>query len=629
MVKRTIELEAKTDKAISEIEALKNEIVELNKKVAEGTKETNNNLKDVAKEGKKSFKVLSGISKLFKGALGLGVVVSAFNMLKDVFTQNQKVADTFATAMEAVSIIFNQFVGVIVETYESVASAKENFDALGKVIQGLLTIAFTPLKLTFYAIKLGLQEAQLAWEQSFFGGKDADKIAELKLGILETKAAVFETGKDAVDAGKSIVTNFSEAVSEVGNIATTVSEKVSKISVKAALDSAAANVQLEKSARLAETANQGLIEKYDRQAEQLRQTRDDESKSFEDRIKANEELGKLLDEQEKTMMANANARVKQAEAELAKNKDNIDLQIAYQEALNEQAAIEAQITGFRSEQQTNANSLLREQKDLQNELALIGKTERELERLELQQDYDAKKLLIEREITDEALKKEALANLETDYNNKIAEIDQAALDEKIEKENIEAELEQKKRDSKRQTVDVIAGLTNQETALGKAALLAKQFMVAQEFILNAKSQIANAKKALADATTTAAGASTEVAGSIGKAANTAPPPFNIPFIISAIATGVGIISSVKQAVGATKQAASQAGFGGGAAPSISAPTTAASAPPAFNIIGASGENQLAETIAGQTQRPIKTYVTSQDVTTSQSLERNIVEGASI
>ena len=629
MVKRTIELEAKTDKAISEIEALKNEIVELNKKVAEGTKETNNNLKDVAKEGKKSFKVLSGISKLFKGALGLGVVVSAFNMLKDVFTQNQKVADTFATAMEAVSIIFNQFVGVIVETYESVASAKENFDALGKVIQGLLTIAFTPLKLTFYAIKLGLQEAQLAWEQSFFGGKDADKIAELKLGILETKAAVFETGKDAVDAGKSIVTNFSEAVSEVGNIATTVSKKVSKISVKAALDSAAANVQLEKSARLAETANQGLIEKYDRQAEQLRQTRDDESKSFEDRIKANEELGKLLDEQEKTMMANANARVKQAEAELAKNKDNIDLQIAYQEALNEQAAIEAQITGFRSEQQTNANSLLREQKDLQNELALIGKTERELERLELQQDYDAKKLLIEREITDEALKKEALANLETDYNNKIAEIDQAALDEKIEKENIEAELEQKKRDSKRQTVDVIAGLTNQETALGKAALLAKQFMVAQEFILNAKSQIANAKKALADATTTAAGASTEVAGSIGKAANTAPPPFNIPFIISAIATGVGIISSVKQAVGATKQAASQAGFGGGAAPSISAPTTAASAPPAFNIIGASGENQLAETIASQTQRPIKTYVTSQDVTTSQSLERNIVEGASI
>jgi len=61
----------------------------------------------------------------------------------------------------------------------------------------------------------------------------------------------------------------------------------------------------------------------------------------------------------------------------------------------------------------------------------------------------------------------------------------------------------------------------------------------------------------------------------------------------------------------------------------STPTAPASTPPAFNIVGASGTNQLAETIAGQTQKPIKAFVTSQDVTTAQSLERNIVEGASI
>ena len=70
--------------------------------------------------------------------------------------------------------------------------------------------------------------------------------------------------------------------------------------------------------------------------------------------------------------------------------------------------------------------------------------------------------------------------------------------------------------------------------------------------------------------------------------------------------------------------------GGGGTPSISAPSRpSAPQPPAFNIVGASGTNQLAETIAGQSQRPIKAFVTSQDVTTAQSLERNIVEGASI
>jgi hypothetical protein len=160
-------------------------------------------------------------------------------------------------------------------------------------------------------------------------------------------------------------------------------------------------------------------------------------------------------------------------------------------------------------------------------------------------------------------------------------------------------------------------------------LLAKQFMIAQEFIQETKASILKAKMALSDVAVTGAEAGTEVAGSVAKAANSAPPPFNVPFIVSAIATGAGIISSVKSAIGATKAAASQAGAGGGATPTLSAPTTAASAPPAFNIVGATGTNQLAETIAGQTQRPIKTYVTSGDVTTAQSLERNIVEGASI
>ena len=581
MVKRTIELEAKTDKAISEIEALKNEIVDLNKRIAEGTKETNENLKDVAKEGKKSFKVLSGISKLFKGALGLGVVVSAFNMLKEVFMQNQKVADTFSTAMETISLVFNQFVSVIVETYESVANTKENFNALGQVIQGLLTVAFTPLKLAFFSIKGGLQQAQLAWEQSFFGGKDPEKIAELKLGILETKEAIYETGKEGIEAGKSIVANFAEAVTEVGAIANTVAEKTSKISIKSAIESAKANVELGKSAEVARVKQQGLIETYDRQAEKLRQIRDDDTKSIEERIKANDDLKAVLDEQTEAMLAQVQIQIDAAQAQYDKNQSQENY-IALLEAQQEKEAVLAQIEGFRSEQISNRIALERERED----------------EIKEKEEEDAEKAEVARE-------------------------------KALEEAEFLEELEQRKRDSKKQTVDTISNLVGQETALGKAALLAKQFMVAQEFILNAKSQIANAKKALSDAATTGAQAGVEVAGSVGKAANSAPPPWNIPFIVSAIATGAGIISSVKQAIGATKSAASQAGAVGGATPSLSAPTTTASAPPAFNIVGSTGANQLAETIAGQTQRPIKTYVTSQDVTTSQSLERNIVEGASI
>jgi hypothetical protein len=63
--------------------------------------------------------------------------------------------------------------------------------------------------------------------------------------------------------------------------------------------------------------------------------------------------------------------------------------------------------------------------------------------------------------------------------------------------------------------------------------------------------------------------------------------------------------------------------GGGGAPAMP------SAPPAFNVIGQGGTSQLAEAIGSQESRPTRAYVVSNDVTTAQGLERNIVEGATI
>ena len=40
-------------------------------------------------------------------------------------------------------------------------------------------------------------------------------------------------------------------------------------------------------------------------------------------------------------------------------------------------------------------------------------------------------------------------------------------------------------------------------------------------------------------------------------------------------------------------------------------------PPAFNVVGQSGETQLADAIGSQTQRPSRAYVVSNDVTTAQ------------
>lgn len=68
------------------------------------------------------------------------------------------------------------------------------------------------------------------------------------------------------------------------------------------------------------------------------------------------------------------------------------------------------------------------------------------------------------------------------------------------------------------------------------------------------------------------------------------------------------------------------------APSIStgsigsgATTTA----PQFNVIGNAGTNQLATSLGGAMQQPVQTFVVANDVTSAQSLNRNIIQNASL
>ena len=64
-------------------------------------------------------------------------------------------------------------------------------------------------------------------------------------------------------------------------------------------------------------------------------------------------------------------------------------------------------------------------------------------------------------------------------------------------------------------------------------------------------------------------------------------------------------------------------------PSASLSAGGASQAPDFNVVGTTGTNQLADAIGSQNQAPIRAYVVSGDVTTSQSLDRNIVDSATL
>jgi len=72
------------------------------------------------------------------------------------------------------------------------------------------------------------------------------------------------------------------------------------------------------------------------------------------------------------------------------------------------------------------------------------------------------------------------------------------------------------------------------------------------------------------------------------------------------------------------------GEGGGGGGSTSTPSPAPSVgAPAVNVVGTSPTQILSQQISNQRQEPIKAYVVASDVTTQQSLDRNIVQSSSI
>jgi hypothetical protein len=96
--------------------------------------------------------------------------------------------------------------------------------------------------------------------------------------------------------------------------------------------------------------------------------------------------------------------------------------------------------------------------------------------------------------------------------------------------------------------------------------------------------------------------------------------------LNSVSAGIGIASSIA----ATVKGLSALGGGGNAGSSSGVPSGGGggSAPaPSFNVVGNSGVNQIAETLGAQ--QPVQAYVVASNVTTQQSLDRNIVQNASL
>ena len=516
-----IELKAKTDKIEKDVEGINSEIKELNQNV----QKTEKGFEGVEKASQETAKGVRKIGTTLK-AIGIGLLLAAFTKLKEVFEENQKVVDGFNTAFEFLSLAFNDFfnfldanVGTVIDFFKGIfENPKESLIEFGNAIKNNLIERFNSFLDTLGFLASAVKKV--------FTGDFAGALQDVK-----------NAGKESLDVLTGVDDTFEKSVETVTKVTKAVTEYT-----KSTFDSAKANVELQKTANIAIAQNRIILEQKDREAEALRQIRDDELRTIDERIEANRKLGEVLNEQEKLMIANAEAVIAAAQAQFDKNA-NDENQIALLEAKAEKEAVLAQITGFRSEQLANQNALLRENIEIEREVA------------------EAK-----------------------------TQIQMMAMD------------------TAARGFQLLSKVAGKNRALQAAAIIGENAAGIAKQIIQTRA---------ANAAVTAKYALLPGGLALAKAEKT----------LNNISLGIGIAGSTLATATALK--ALKAGGSVTKPPIGQQDTGGTETAPAFNIVGASTTNQLAEAIAGQEAQPVQAFVVSNDVSTAQELDRNIIQGASI
>lgn len=622
--------------------------------IKEALAATQKELADLQATSKKTEKATSNIAGGFKSignALkGLGIitlVVAAFSKLKEIFMSNAKVAESVNTVMNFITLTFQKVVEVVVSVVEKIGEMSKKMDSTKAVINDLIKIALTPLKLEFYAIVLGVKSLILGWTQ-LFDKKNTEKIKNLTEDVAELKDKLKETAQGAVDAAKDFGKNIGKAISEVGNVM----KETGKV-IKKGYDDFDAKETMNQAKRLANAkefygnmaiAAQKEIDSLEAISEKHRQDRDDTNKSFEERKKANEELIKSNELQYQAALKLAEAHIGEAKANAALD-NSIENRLAVQAAIAEKEAAYANLQGKISEQKAAALGLMKEEIDAQNALTQ-AETDAAFEQQKLQaqtiKDFDERiakikeiedaeyesnqKVLADKISTLEegsaawyAAKQEEV-ELNKEYNATMMDLQNqvAKHQEELDKKDLEDKkaIKQQEIDIYKQSFDAINQIAEYSSEY-KQNLLQKQLNqgeISQEQF-DKKTQELEIKAAKRKKAMAIIGVAISTAEAImniwAKVADPTPvAAFKVAQTVAVGALAVAQIAAITSQSTATSAPSINAGSEG----TGTAPTTS------FSFADAPKSPEI---------QPARTYVISKEVTTQQELDRQIISNGTI
>lgn len=306
------------------------------------------------------------------------------------------IATPIGAVIAALAVAVGLVVGAFKLAKESLTSTEEGTQRLA-IVTGAVTGIFKGL---FKVVKpLGLFFADVFIKVL----ENVGKVAE---ATLNTIAEVLDfVGAESAAKG---VRNFTNEVKQASVASANLAKAEGELAVQ---QRQARKVQLD----------------YQKQAEKLRQQRDDESKSIAERIKINNQLGVVLQKQSASELAIANKQLQVADLRIKAEGKTTEALDARAEAEANISDIQERITGQQSEQLANLNSLRKEAADKQKELDEQA-TERALTRSRAEIDLF---------IANQGFKKKSLEQ-EFEFNKQLADKELANLKLQFDKKKISA-----------------------------------------------------------------------------------------------------------------------------------------------------------------------------------------------
>ena len=605
MRKEIIEINVQTDKAQKNVKNLEKSLNETSQSTADLTGELDNitggsisklkGLKGTLKTVTNSFKSL----RVAVISTGIGALVIGVIALIQAFKRSEEGQNKMAKLLNVIGTVTGKLLDYVADLGEYLIAAFENpqqaLKDFAKLIKDNIVNRFEGL--VELIPNLG-KAINLLFKGEFKeAGKVAlDSVTKVSLGI-----------ENVTDKVSGMVETIAKDIKTAGEGAARVTDLIVKAERK----------ERELITERAE-ANRKIAELREKAAQK-------DKFSAEERIKFLEEAGKVEERVTNKEIDAAALRLEAKKLENSLTKSTKEDLEAEEQAkaklieletsrLNLQKRLTTELITTRREASAEADADVKKE---QERLKSVEDYRKQLQREK--EDFEAKtqeeKLILEEErkiaelenlALTETEKQELILSIQQLYQGKKDELKQAELDKEKQDAQAKIDLEKNVANAKTQQAYAVSNIIRK--IAGEDSKVGKAIAIGQATISGIQATV-NAFKSAQDSPIT-----------------TVFPAY--PFIQAGISAGF-TAAQIKQLTSTSPVG------GGGSLPKVSSSgggsAVAASRPqaPKFNIVGQTGTNQLAQTIEGQNKRPIKTYVTSDDVTTNQALDRSIEDSATI